>query len=255
MSDIIKGLRKKIGKFYFNLKPEFVINKGRMLPARHLRLCGDFYKDDENFIQTARKDAQFITREFKLGANSKVLDLGCGYGRLAFGLHDVCPQLGNYYGIDINAKSVAWCKKYIEANFPNYKFYDSNILNRRYNPKGDQSSEVVLPIEDEQLDLIYLYSVFSHMLVDDISKYLFEFRRILKKDGSIFLTAFVEEDVEDMAENPSGYLRESWYGPLHCVRYNRKFLENEFDEKGFNVHDFRHGVEMHGQSRYILTVK
>lgn len=76
-----------------------------------------------------------------------------------------------------------------------------------------------------------------HMLTEGVRAYLEEFRRMLRPEGRIFLTAFLEEDegVPDVSENPEGYLGREWKGPLHCVRYNRKFFETLLDENGFRL--------------------
>ena len=59
-----------------------------------------------------------------------------------------------------------------------------------------------IPISDRQFDIIYLFSVFSHMTSDEVQLYMGEFQRLLAPSGKMFLTAFVEEAVPDMTINP-----------------------------------------------------
>ncbi|GAG45141.1 unnamed protein product, partial [marine sediment metagenome] len=40
---------------------------------------------------------------------------------------------------------------------------------------------------------------------------------------------------------------------LHCVRYNRKFIEQLYKEHGFVVERFEYGEETEGQSAYYLS--
>ena len=90
------------------------------------------------------------------------------------------------------------------------------------------------------------------MLVNDIRIYLAEFDRLLMVDGRVFFTAFVEEDVQEVSVNPSGY-RRSWRGPLHCVRYERRFLEGLATEAGLQVSHFDYATESDGQSGIYLS--
>lgn len=76
------------------------------------------------------------------------------------------------------------------------------------------------------------------MLTDGVRAYLKEFHRILRPEGRIHLTAFVEEGVPDVEENPEGYLGREWEGDLYCVRYERKFFESLLDEAGFKLDRF-----------------
>jgi len=49
-----------------------------------------------------------------------------------------------------------------------------DVENTRYNPEGEKFSEKFkLPFDDHSFDIIYLYSVFSHMTDQDIIIYLF----------------------------------------------------------------------------------
>lgn len=106
----------------------------------------------------------------------------------------------------------------------------------RYNPDGAQfDDDFAFPFEDEEFEIITLYSVFTHMLTDGVRAYLKEFKRLLTPDGRVFITAFIEEGVPDMVENPEGYLGYEWKGSLHCVRYNQEFFERLVDEAGLKL--------------------
>lgn len=90
------------------------------------------------------------------------------------------------------------------------------------------------------------------MLEDDVNFYLREFRRVLCLTGKIYLTAFIEEDVPAMIENPKDYLGGS-KGPLHRVRYSRKFFYELVREAGLTVCDYRHHmIDRTGQSVVVL---
>ena len=99
---------------------------------------------------------------------------------------------------------------------------------------------------------MFLNSVFSHMLQNDIKFYLNEFYKILNDKGFVYFTAFVEESVPDVEENPNNYLEKS-SGRLHRVRYNKNFIEKLISDAGFTVEKFIHrGIERTSQSVYVI---
>ncbi len=51
------------------------------------------------------------------------LDLGCGYGRLAYALNTEVPNFrGRYIGLDILVRHIEWCQQEIERRLPNFTF-------------------------------------------------------------------------------------------------------------------------------------
>ena len=104
----------------------------------------------------------------------------------------------------------------------------------------------------EKFDIAYLYSVFSHMVLDDVRRYLGAIRDVLRPEGKLFFTTFVEEQVPDFEVNPEGY-KQDWKGELHCVRFERNFLESLVGEFGFRMDEFRYATEADGQSAVHLS--
>ena len=78
------------------------------------------------------------------------------------------------------------------------------------------------------------------MLSDDVEFYLEQLHKALGKKGVIYVTAFIEEDVPQIEENPEGYLDRHSVGPLHRVRYERAFFIDLFEKVRFNIFDFQH---------------
>ena len=224
-----------------------------VLPAKHLRFGGAEFKDDAFFLASARKEAQRLIEKCGVTFESRILDVGCGVGRLPIGIMSHMDNSPQYWGVDVDADSIHWCRRHITGNQSKFHFDRVNILNRRYNPNGVRLDESFrLLYGDCSFDLIYFYSVFSHMMPGDIRAYLGECRRLLAATGQVFLTAFVEEGVADFMENPSGYRRE-WTGALHCVRYEKKFFESLVRQAGFGVRASEYGQETDGQSAFYLS--
>jgi SAM-dependent methyltransferase len=98
-----------------------------------------------------------------------VLDWGCGSGRVlryVAARHDV-----NLTGIDIDADNVGWCK----ATFPKCSFHAIDL-------------DPPVPLAAESIDLVYAYSVFTHLSERDQFKWLEELRRVTRPGGVLLLS-------------------------------------------------------------------
>lgn len=222
---------------------------GIPLPPRPFRMGGKHFQDDRDFIAGALADTDRLVTLAGLNNRSTLLDWGCGAGRLAIGIAERLGRIDRYHGVDVQRHLIEWAGRHIGRR-PGYDFTFVNTRNERYNATG--TSDTRLPAADDSYDVIYAYSVYSHMRTADVRAYLGEFRRTLRPDGLAFFTAFVEKDVEREAVDPAGYGPLSWSGHLHCVRYDLEFFDSLLDEAGLAVRDFTHGTETDGQSMYLV---
>jgi SAM-dependent methyltransferase len=229
-----------------------VRHDGRVLPAQHLRLCGQEFRDHAYFLRSARAEADRLVSHCGLTKDSALLDIGCGFGRLAIGVLDRLGDVRDYRGVDVSAAAVTWCRRHIGAFHPSFHFTRLDVKNERYNPGGQEITRAFrLPVDDAAFDVAYAYSVFSHMELADIEHYLAELRRVLRPGGAAFVTLFVADAVPDVSINPTSGSR-AWQGPLHCVRYRRSLIDDRIRDAGFTVTQFADGVETDGQSGYYL---
>jgi SAM-dependent methyltransferase len=117
-----------------------------------------------------------------------ILDFGCGWGRIIrFFLRDVRPE--KLTGVDQVEKAIHRCR---ETNrWCNFKFIEP------YPP---------VPLASESFDLIYLYSVFSHLPEDMHWELLKEFDRLLRPGGMLIVTTRRRDFIEwcrDLREDPA----------------------------------------------------
>jgi ubiquinone/menaquinone biosynthesis C-methylase UbiE len=144
-----------------------------------------------------------------LKSHEKVLDVGCGMGRIALALTQYLDNDGEYHGFDIVPEGIKWCKKEIEPKYGNFHFQLADIYNRFYNPKGKHKAhEYRFPFHDNTFDLVCLTSVFTHMVTEDLQNYLSEIARVLKSEnGRCFITYFLinSHTLQLMKEGKSQY--------------------------------------------------
>jgi SAM-dependent methyltransferase len=244
--------RSALGELAFRIGRDSVTYDGSTIPTRRLRFGGENFARDEDFVRSSEREAERLVHEFGLSPETRLLDVGCGPGRLPIGILRRVGEIAAYEGVDVDPAAVRWCRRHIEGEHATFRFRLLDVANSRYNPGGGADAAASrLPFEDASFDIVYLYSVFSHMLENDVRTYVREFRRVLAPGGKVFLTAFVEDDVPPVMENPPDYLR-PWSGPLHCVRYERAFFEGLAADAGLHVERFVHGEETDGQSAVYL---
>lgn len=150
---------------------------------------------DSDYVATGEEFFGYLTGIAGLKPNERVLDVGCGTGRMARPLTRYLTD-GSYDGIDIVADSIMWCQKTYTPQFPNFQFHFTDIYNKLYNPNGTcLASEYRFPFANSTFDLVFLTSVFTHMLPKDLENYLREIIRVIKPGGRCLITYFLLNSV------------------------------------------------------------
>ena len=127
-----------------------------------------------------------------LQPDERVLDVGCGIGRMAVPLTRYLGDRGSYEGFDVFPEGIAWCRENITPRHPNFRFRVADIKNKEYNPAGRfAASEYEFPYESASFDFVLLTSVFTHLLPDEVENYLSEIRRVLAPSGRCLASFFL----------------------------------------------------------------
>jgi cyclopropane fatty-acyl-phospholipid synthase-like methyltransferase len=226
------------------------IYQGTIIPPSELTPCGRLTATPEQFYLSACDEADRLKNEMGLAEKSTILDIGCGAGRLPIGLLARRMPFFSYLGIDVDPKRIKWCDKNLKTKDSRLTFDFVNIKNDRYNPTGNDRFDI--GISGQKFDIIYLYSVFSHLMQSDVEKYLEIFREGLTEHGTCFVTLFVRDNVPPCTENPQDFGVLKWEGRLHCVLYNRENWENMVRQVGLEIVKIFPDVNIDGQTAYYL---
>jgi SAM-dependent methyltransferase len=216
-------------------------------PARMRTQVGPLHADARFFIESGRHNAELIRgvladQGATVESLDALLDWGCGCGRVL--RH--WARLGDtdVFGCDINPKMVAWCRE-------NLAFAD--VASNRLSPP--------LPYEDATFDLVYAFSVMTHLSEELQAAWVEECRRVLRPGGFFLFSTlgeyFVSRDrltPEERSAFAAGNLvvlyersaGSSLCSAYHPHEYVRRILARDFDAVAFRpaADDGRHDVQV-----------
>ena len=131
---------------------------------------------EEEFARVGQAQRKLLI-DLGLRPDSRVLDVGCGTGKLAGVLEDYLSPEGSYLGTDISPEAVAFCRK--KFSRPNFRFL------------GNEMTQ--LPVEQDRFDYVFFGSVFTHLYPHEIGAMLREVHRLLETGGRVIADAFVAD--------------------------------------------------------------
>jgi 2-polyprenyl-3-methyl-5-hydroxy-6-metoxy-1,4-benzoquinol methylase len=131
-----------------------------------------------------------------IAADSRILDFGCGWGRiLRFFLKDVPAE--NLCGVDVDPEMIRICRETV--GHARFEAVDPGPPSRL--PAGS-------------FDVIYLYSVFSHLAEDVHLQWVEEFARLLRPGGLVFATTQKRSFIEYCNRLTGDQIVTAWHRSL-----------------------------------------
>jgi GT2 family glycosyltransferase len=183
---IAKAAARRLAWAPSDLRLRFDRRDGRMVPPRGLSFVGR-----SDFTQTGQEFLGYFKEMGGLKPTARVLDVGCGIGRMAIPLTTYLSD-GSYEGFDVGREMVRWCTRNITPRYPNFHFTWAPIYNRKYNPFGTiLADELRFPYEANSFDFALATSLFTHLTRDDARHYLNELGRALRPEATSLLTFFL----------------------------------------------------------------
>lgn len=205
-----------------------------------------------------------------LKPNHRVLDIGCGIGRMAVPLTQFLdPKTGTYEGVDPVNEGIEWCVQNITSAHPNFRFCQLDVAHELYNPGGTMAGDqVALPFAGNNFDFIAMVSVATHLPAKEITAYAREVMRLLASGGRLFLTAFLVEtdDLSRPTARPrfiKGEEDGTWIAdpaaPLGAIGFDNGVVQDILKRSGLEIQrvSFGHwrGIESTHYQDIIIAVK
>ena len=135
-----------------------------------------------------------LARVGGLRRTDRVLDIGCGIGRVAIPLTRSLDPSATYDGFDIVKKGIDWCRRHITPRHPNFRFHLVDVRSSEYRERGADASHFRFPFDDASFDFAFATSLFTHLTFAETRQYLREARRVLAPGGRLFATFFLLDD-------------------------------------------------------------
>jgi SAM-dependent methyltransferase len=152
---------------------------GLPLPPAGLRAqAGPRHANADFFLRSGRHHAELVRRLLEEDGSSieefeAILDFGCGCGRVL--RHWARLPQTRVFGCDINPKMVGWCTAHLG-------FADVSVT--ELSPP--------LPYRDSTFDLVYAFSVFTHLPEDLQHSWIRECFRVLRPEGRLLISTLGE---------------------------------------------------------------
>ena len=219
-------------------------------PPENLRVGvgpGDYYRTGEEIVATLKEIGGLNTA-------SRVLDIGCGLGRVAFPLARELGPDGSYDGFDAARAYVDWCANGLALDPQRVRFHWFDIQSSVYNTAGTIVGEdLAFPWKDGAFTLSIANSLFTHLSAAGTVNYLREAARTLERGGRLFATFFVldNESLQAMADHETfpnftdtfeqGRIADAG-SPDAAIAFNASWLHEQFLACDFVIEIYRQGA-------------
>ena len=130
----------------------------------------DGSQSEEVVQHTGRWSAEQVRAALDVGPQDRVLELGCGIGRIG---RELAPRCKHWTGVDISENMIHHAGERMQG-LNNVSFH-----------RLDRSSLDML--EDDSIDKAYSIAVFCHMDKEDLFLYMLELNRVVRPGGTIFV--------------------------------------------------------------------
>ena len=225
--------------------PDWIIKRIRGfndLPKYSLRIRSTGIEGEfggKRFVRHGEKIKNLLIKHSDISSSKKVIEIGCGTGSAALALGSILDN-SNYQGADIDRLSIEACLKNKQLMKREFQFDWIDIHHSFYNPQGSiSSSSYRFPYDDKSADVVFLISVFTHMLPKEISHYIEEISRFLKPKGFCLFTTFLMDyghdgDMEFPFDHETYRLHQEEI-PEKAVGYYQKFFNQVFKSVGLEL--------------------
>jgi SAM-dependent methyltransferase len=108
-----------------------------------------------------------VLKALGVDETSTILDVGCGTGRMGYALRET--HRGHYIGTDILREMLDYADRKVGRKDWKYLV----------------CAKPPLPLSDSSIDVACLFSVFTHLMDEEVFRYLKELKRLLKPNGIV----------------------------------------------------------------------
>ncbi len=168
--------------------------------------------------------------------------MGAG-GKLISALLPIIKE-GTYSTFEVNKEYIEFWKNSVAKKYHNFTFFHADLWHSYYNPTGKyKTAEYIFPYKDNVFDIVYLNSIFTHLLPSEITHYLTEIRRVLKS-GAIVLATYFIVNSESLALDSQGLSNKS------LIKHGHKLLNYQYGSYWTRDEDVRERLIVSSQNYF-----
>jgi SAM-dependent methyltransferase len=205
-----------------------------------------------DFLPKAFRSLDLLVGLARLRRDGRVLDVGCGVGRITYALAHYLSARGRYEGFDAAPRWIDWNQKTISARFPNFRFRFVDVRNGVYNRRShENAAQLQFPYADGTFDTALVESVFQHNRVPVVRHYLDEIGRVLRVGGRCVVTSFLlrrgmraadqRADRQNFIHSIGGAWSASSKIPEIGIAFDAARFEDWVSEAGLELAEFHRG--------------
>jgi len=212
---------KKVNNAFTKEKPDFVFPPEFFIYETYRLNYRWYYEDGKN---TAEEIVTLFSKYYDFSKpNNKILDWGCGPGRIVRHLPALLPST-QIYGTDYNETYIGWCIENMKG---------VNFLINKIDPP--------MNFTDLFFDTIFGLSIFTHLSEKNHFEWINELHRVLKLGGGVFITTQGESYKSRLTEKEKElfdsnklvtrkYMDEGnrLYSSFQPVRYMNELINGKF---------------------------
>ena len=214
----------------------------------------------------------WLTIHVPLRLDARVLDVGCGDGRVAAAFARAKGFTGTYVGFDIHRERVRALTLVFEGQ-PRFRFQHVDLFHSYYNPKGLLDAETYQYADPpESFGLVFFNSIFSHLRLSVIANHLRNAKQCLSADGKLWMTCYIIDEEHDRRLVGDDRRFEQRFDrgytatpaePEGVVAYEKATLLQTITEAGLVVeqcipgywHGHRNSLDQHEQDVFVLALR
>jgi ubiquinone/menaquinone biosynthesis C-methylase UbiE len=186
-------------------------------------------ESEEGFVESGRKDVyKFFGPDLKaVPRGGRVLEIGCGIGRLMEPLAKMCPET-QFFGVDVSTEMVRGANDRLRGQPNGFVFRTT----------GDSLDM----FDDGYFDLVYSMMVFQHLPQRVFKEYAQEVARILVPGGTFRFQVQYDAEKNGLDSYPANDFRSiRYYGITELERLlpsSLKIVAYPTDVKSARMHDY-----------------
>jgi SAM-dependent methyltransferase len=171
-------------------------------PTEYMRLvCGDVADLPDVFEDVGRRLAGRLAELKMLEPGARLLDIGCGCGRVARWLIDA--PIDSYHGFDRHRGMIDWARSQIGSRDERFEFQHVDVQSGYAEIDSDIGSApaagFTFPYDDVAFTGVLAASVFTHIDFAATARYLRETARVLTPAGLALASFFPGETTGSMS--------------------------------------------------------